>query len=515
MDNQNPIQDLENLPATPTLEPDTSDIKDLILPSQIPTADLYKDYSAKLEKALENNNNWKEQIYLCLDGVNKLVNAFITFREVQDSSLKELPRIQAQTEYIKDQVKRIEEISQTYNAYFDQFNAIMGKNNSLINQNFLYVQNEISLANSVLTQTTNNIHDILKYKADVESTLTKLNALPESQKRLNALFTQAETYLSDLNKARIEAQTSIVEHSTEAQNALQSLRGQLDTNLSQRALELQNNLKSLESSLAQSVKQKLEQTNNQIEQHKKLAQEKLQEMQRYLSVAVKLRDYALGTQKALDNILKSALEQINATTANQKSALETHTESLKNQTQENLKNYKLALLSEFNKDSTSIATQIATLKTLLEKLQARSTKLGLDFTTTTYTENATFSVPKTGIYYYVFLQSGSGSSDNTNNQNVTSFGDKLSISTPNNATTGAIKSAWIKLETQEDISISVGSGGLCVVSYATRLKIEDVAKDSIADTTTEGANNQTETTTEGASATETTAQSTESQTGKN
>ncbi|WP_104685851.1 coiled-coil domain-containing protein [Helicobacter suis] len=484
MDNQTPIQDLENIPATPKLEPDTSDIADLIKPSQIPTADLYKDFTLKLEEALENNNNWKEQVYWCLDGLNRLLNAFIDFRKVQDDSLKELPKIEAQTEYIKDQVKRIEQISQTYNAYFDEFNYIMGKNNGLINQNFAYVQNEISLANSILTQTTNNIHDILKYKSEVESTLSKLNALPEAQKRLNELFSKSEAYLNDLNKATIEAQTSIGQHSIEAQNALQSLRGQLDTNLSQRALELQNSLKSLESSLAENVKQKLEQNNNKIEEYKKLAQEKIQEMARYLAVAIKLRDYAQATQKALDQILKEALDQINATTANQKLAIETHTNSLIDRSKESLKEYEKSMIKEFNKDSAPLAAALATIQTLLEKLQARSTKLGLDFTTTTYTENATFAVPKAGIYYYVFLQAGAGSNTDGNNQNITSFGDKLSISNTSTATSGTVKSAWLKLENQENISISVASGGLCVVSYATRLKLEDVAKDSIA---TEGA----------------------------
>uniref|UniRef100_UPI0013CFD16E hypothetical protein n=1 Tax=Helicobacter suis TaxID=104628 RepID=UPI0013CFD16E len=306
-------------------------------------------------------------------------------------------------------------------------------------------------------------------------------------------------YLEDLKKANAEALNNIKEHLEAAQNALNSLEGELDNKLVAKAKELQGSLNILENTIQTKVDQRLSNLDNLIQTHKTEATAKLAEMQRYLDVAVKLRDYAQATYKALDNILKDALDQILKHTATQKELLTSHTDSLTTTSKEQIKEYKKSMIEEFNKDSAPIGAEIATLKTMLEQLQVRSTKLGLDFTTTTYTENSSFEVPKSGIYYFVFLQAGAGNPANTDsntNNSITSFGDKLSIASSNGATSGAIKCGWIKLENQENITISVGSGGLCVVSYATALRLEDVVKDSIASPTQEPSNQTTENTTE-------------------
>ncbi|WP_163531954.1 apolipoprotein A1/A4/E family protein [Helicobacter suis] len=422
---------------------------------------------------------------MCLQGLSRLLSAFISFRELQDTSLKELPKIEARAAYMQYCLEQVRNVIDNYNSYFDEFNYIMGKNNALIVQNFQIVQDKITLANNVLTQANLSVQEIIKYRDEIQALLVRLNSLPHLKDELNNLYSKTTGYLEDLKKANAEALNNIKEHLEAAQNALNSLEGELDSKLEQKAKELQGNLNILENTIQTKVDQRLSNLDNLIQTHKTEAQAKLAEMQRYLAVAVKLRDYAQATYKALDHILKDALDQILKHTSTQKELLTSHTDSLTTTSKEDIKEYKKSMIEEFNKDSAPIGAEIATLKTMLEQLQVRSTKLGLDFSTTTYTENASFEVPKSGIYYFVFLQAGAGNPSNTDsnsNNSITSFGDKLSIASGNGATTGAIKCGWIKLENQENIAISVGSGGLCVVSYATALRLEDVAKNSIATT---------------------------------
>ncbi|WP_104750186.1 coiled-coil domain-containing protein [Helicobacter cynogastricus] len=191
--------------------------------------------------------------------------------------------------------------------------------------------------------------------------------------------------------------------------------------------------------------------------------QKTQEMDRF--VISKLEEHNLNAQQKLDDYNANHITKVGLYDA--------LTTKKSDEASKALSTLKETLIQQVLVGTTAERAEIAGLKTLLEQLQAKQTRFGADFKTIIYTQNDTFYTPTTGIYYYVFVQGGSGVDNSPQNGAPSSFGQFVSVQGGRGGQTGlgqpgSCRAGWFEL-TDAQIPVIVGAGGCCVVSWAQRI----------------------------------------------
>ncbi|GMT37976.1 hypothetical protein NHP20013_00290 [Helicobacter bizzozeronii] len=118
---------------------------------------------------------------------------------------------------------------------------------------------------------------------------------------------------------------------------------------------------------------------------------------------------------------------------------------------------------------TPLHTELAALKTLLEELRQKQDRFGLNFQVINIANNRNWTPPVDSIYYYVFIQGGHTNLGSNLQGGITSFGTLLSANGGFNGQRGECKAGWFNLQVATNYAISVASGGICLISYGTRI----------------------------------------------
>ncbi|WP_285693443.1 hypothetical protein, partial [Helicobacter ailurogastricus] len=141
-----------------------------------------------------------------------------------------------------------------------------------------------------------------------------------------------------------------------------------------------------------------------------------------------------------------------------------------NKAKDDLSVFKTTLVGQIVTEGNAQASQIAAIKSQMLVIEKRQKDYGFNFATQTFSSNATFTPPIENIYYYVFIQGGTGPTNSPNRGNPTSFGGYVSVAgglgnVRGIGQMGACASNWVLISTKNPINVVVGSGGVCVISW--------------------------------------------------
>ncbi|WP_158652305.1 coiled-coil domain-containing protein, partial [Helicobacter bizzozeronii] len=567
---------------------------ELLTPHTPKPIEIEAQFLASLENALNSDEKWKEQIYLCLQGVSRLLMAFKGLKGFYESAQVSLAeasnQLESKSAFFNAQMDYLRELTSNYNRYFDEFNAVMNENNALINQNFNVVLDQIELVKKLLARANSEGKALLTYQKSIELLLAKLNALEDVKNQLLELNTKSRAFIEQIRNLLDEALKSIKENQDQAINhintqeqesvtnllalqaniemALNALEeqglerikehmalvdaqiAQFDTDYTKRfeqiqahlreVIKIRDFLKMLEQSMIKEAdaklatmrqvgQQQLDDYNNNAQQQTRLFDNNArisqqaynanatQAQQEYTNNAAQLTQdfnanattqqdaYNLNATQKLDTINKAnqqatieiealARTQLDAYNANDQQKIEAYNNNAKgkmadynqnsqnklddynNNAQTKLTEHKIELNSladdlgaKLAITGTPLHTELAALKTLLEELRQKQDRFGLNFQVINIANNRSWTPPVDSIYYYVFIQGGHTNMGSNLQGGITSFSNLLSAQGGFNGQRGECKAGWFNLQAATNYAISVASGGICLISYGTRI----------------------------------------------
>ncbi|WP_120947518.1 hypothetical protein [Helicobacter mehlei] len=583
---------LKNLPAVPILG-DGPIFKDLA--PNVPTPiEIEADFLALLEKSLDEQKAWKEQIYLCLQGVSRILMAFKGLKGFYENAQVALAdagnALESKSAFFNAQIDFLTQLLNDYNRYFDEFNAVMNENNALINQNFNVVLDQIALVKKLLGRASAEGKALLGLQKSIELLLNKLNNMEDIKNQLLELNNKSRAFIEELQRLIKEAITSIQEQQDQALNHINTQEQESTTKLLALQTQIEEALNRLEEESIEHLRDELARIESQIEKFNTDYEKKFEEIQAHVREVVKIRDFLNALEKALmaqadqkivamENIGQTQLDAYNDNAEKQTRIFNTNARrleqgytdkanQLKDQYSHNaaqlqqdfnanaqarLQDHnthsaqqlgKIAqrgndLLLEFNTNAqakldgynandqqktldyntnaqaklgeyddnvadkiadfdnhahektaqsqitienladdliakmaiagTPLHTELGGIHTLLEQLRQKQHKFGANFQVIEVATNQQWNAPVDGIYYYIFIQGGNSAMGSNANGGVTSFGALLSANGGFNGQRGECKAGWFELTAGSTHNITVGSGGICVISYATRI----------------------------------------------
>ncbi|WP_158652051.1 coiled-coil domain-containing protein, partial [Helicobacter bizzozeronii] len=567
---------------------------ELLTPNTPKPIEIEAQFLTSLENALNSDEKWKEQIYLCLQGVARLLMAFKSLKGFYESAQVSLAEASNQLEsksvFFNAQIDYLKELTSSYNRYFDEFNAVMNENNALINQNFNVVLDQIELVKKLLARANSEGKSLLAYQKSIELLLAKLNALEDVKNQLLELNTKSRAFIEQIRNLLDEALKSIKENQDQAINHINTQEQESVTNLLALQANIEMALNALEEQGLERIKEHMALVDAQIAQFDTDYTKRFEQIQAHLREVIKIRDFLkmleqsmikeadakLATmrqvgQQQLDDYNNNAQQQTrlfdnnarisqqaynanatqaqqdytnnaaqltqdfnaNATTqqdaynlnatqkldtinkANQQATIEiealarTQLDAYNANAQQKTDDYndnatdKMAdydqnsqnKLDDYNNNAqtkltehkielnnladdlgaklaiagTPLHTELAALKTLLEELRQKQDRFGLNFQVINIANNRNWAPPVDSIYYYVFIQGGHTNMGSNLQGGITSFGTLLSANGGFNGQRGECKAGWFNLQVATNYAISVASGGICLISYGTRI----------------------------------------------
>lgn len=292
---------LNNLPAVPALA-DSPIYKDLT--PNVPTpVEIEANFLALLEKALNEEGAWKEQIYLCLQGVSRILMAFKglkSFYENAQSALADAGNaLESRSAFFNAQIQYLQQILSDYNRYFDEFNAVMNENNALINQNFNVVLDQIELVKKLLGRASTEGQALLSYQNTIKALLAKLNSMDDLKNQLLELHTKSRVFIDEIKRLIQEAITSIQEQQDQAINHITTQEQESITKILALQQQIEEALNNLEQEGIQHLQEQLAKIQEQIDAFNLDYTKKLEQIQGHTREVVKIRDFLNALEKAM------------------------------------------------------------------------------------------------------------------------------------------------------------------------------------------------------------------------
>ncbi|WP_158650231.1 coiled-coil domain-containing protein, partial [Helicobacter bizzozeronii] len=585
-------QGLNNLPPTPLVG--DAPLFELLTPNTPKPIEIEAKFLASLENALNSDEKWKEQIYLCLQGVARLLMAFKSLKGFYELAQEQLAKanntLESKSVFFNAQIDYLKELVTNYNRYFDEFNAVMNENNALINQNFTVVLDQIELVKKLLARANSEGKSLLAYQKSIELLLAKLNSMEDVKNQLLELNTKSRAFIEQIKELLAEAITSIKENQEQAINHINTQEQESVTNLLALQANIEMALNELEEQGLKRIKEHMALVDAQIAQFDTDYTKRFEQIQAHLREVIKIRDFLkmleqsmikeadakLATmrqvgQQQLDDYNNNAQQQTrlfdnnarisqqaynanatqaqqdytnnaaqltqdfntNATTqqdaynlnatqkldtinkANQQATIEIEalartqldaynanaqqkTDDYNDNATDKMAHYDLNSqnkLDDYNNNAqtkltehkielnnladdlgaklaitgTPLHTELAALKTLLEELRQKQDRFGLNFQVINIANNRNWTPPVDSIYYYVFIQGGHTNMGSNLQGGITSFSNLLSAAGGFNGQRGECKAGWFNLQAATNYTISVASGGICLISYGTRI----------------------------------------------
>lgn len=478
-----PLENIIPLPNIPTPEllPEVETKPNIPSDESIEVENIENDFIQKLETSLEQNTSWKEQVYMTLQGLSLLLNRFHTIKDIMSKTheglLTQKNDIDSKKEVLDTQYNHLLKTIRLYGIYFDDLKAALSANADIILRNMQTCIEQALLCEQTLTDTKGLSADILEYRSDILLTLEKLKALDLQKQELLTIYTKGEQFLKDIKLTQEAILSSFSQKHDELKAELSTHKGELSTQLTQVKELLEANLREQETQALELISAKIKFVDSKITELEQNFINKKAQLDLAHSEITNARNALQEARTSFETKASECESKLQELTDNHiitlNNAKESHIISLNEATRqhsENLEDIKTAYKKELD---SVCAGEIAILKRYIEQIQARTTQFGANFKRVTYLENATFTPPEDNIYYYVFLQGGSGVDNSVTQGGITSFGTHLSArggkgGQNGKGMRGECVSGFVEVQSLEPISVSVGQGGICIISYTSK-----------------------------------------------
>ena len=477
---QSEIIPLPQPPMPPPL-PDTPTTPNLPSDESTEVENIENDFIQKLETSLEQNTSWKEQVYMTLQGLSLLLNRFNTIKDIMSKTHKGLLTqkndIDSKKEALDTQYNHLLKTIQLYGIYFDDLKAALSANADIILRNMQTCIEQALLCEQTLTDTKGLSADILEYRSDILLTLEKLKALDLQKQELLTIYAKGEQFLKDIKLTQEAILSSFSQKHDEIKAELSTHKGELITQLTQTKELLEANLREQETQALELISAKIQLVDTKIVELEQNFINKKAQLDLAHSEITNARNTLQEAKESFETKANECESKLQELTDNHiitlNNAKESHIISLNEATRQHSENLE-ELKTNYKQELDSVcAGEIAILKRYIEQIQARTTQFGANFKRVTYLENATFTPPEDNIYYYVFLQGGSGADNSVTQGGITSFGTHLSArgglgGENGKGMRGECVSGFVEINSTSPIEVSVGSGGICIVSYTSK-----------------------------------------------
>lgn len=478
-----PLENIIPLPNIPTPEllPEVETKPNIPSDESIEVENIENDFIQKLETSLEQNTSWKEQVYMTLQGLSLLLNRFHTIKDIMSKTheglLTQKNDIDSKKEVLDTQYNHLLKTIQLYGIYFDDLKQALSANADIILRNMQTCIEQALLCEQTLTDTKGLSADILEYRSDILLTLEKLKALDLQKQELLTIYTKGEQFLKDIKLTQEAILSSFSQKHDEIKAELSTHKGELSTQLTQAKELLEANLREQETQALELISAKIKFVDSKIIELEQNFINKKAQLDLAHSEITNARNALQEARTSFETKASECESKLQELTDNHiitlNNAKESHIISLNEATRQHSENLE-ELKTNYKQELDSVcAGEIAILKRYIEQIQARTTQFGANFKRVTYLENATFTPPEDNIYYYVFLQGGSGADNSVTQGGITSFGTHLSArgglgGENGKGMRGECVSGFVEVQSLEPISVSVGQGGICIVSYTSK-----------------------------------------------
>lgn len=478
-----PLENIIPLPNIPTPEllPEVETKPNIPSDESIEVENIENDFIQKLETSLEQNTSWKEQVYMTLQGLSLLLNRFHTIKDIMSKTheglLTQKNDIDSKKEVLDTQYNHLLKTIQLYGIYFDDLKAALSANADIILRNMQTCIEQALLCEQTLTDTKGLSADILEYRSDILLTLEKLKALDLQKQELLTIYAKGEQFLKDIKLTQEAILSSFSQKHDELKAELSTHKGELSTQLTQAKELLEANLREQETQALELISAKIKFVDSKITELEQNFINKKAQLDLAHSEITNARNALQEARTSFETKASECESKLQELTDNHiitlNNAKESHIISLNEATRQHSENLE-ELKTNYKQELDSVcAGEIAILKRYIEQIQARTTQFGANFKRVTYLENATFTPPEDNIYYYVFLQGGSGADNSVTQGGITSFGTHLSArgglgGENGKGMRGECVSGFVEVQSLEPISVSVGQGGICIISYTTK-----------------------------------------------
>lgn len=478
-----PLENIIPLPNIPTPEllPEVETKPNIPSDESTEVENIENDFIQKLETSLEQNTSWKEQVYMTLQGLSLLLNRFHTIKDIMSKTHKGLLTqkndIDSKKEVLDTQYNHLLKTIQLYGIYFDDLKAALSANADIILRNMQTCIEQALLCEQTLTDTKGLSADILEYRSDILLTLEKLKALDLQKQELLTIYAKGEQFLKDIKLTQEAILSSFSQKHDEIKAELSTHKGELITQLTQAKELLEANLREQETQALEHIEAKIQFVDTKIVELEQNFINKKAQLDLAHSEITNARNTLQEAKESFETKANECESKLQELTDNHiitlNNAKESHIISLNEATRQHSENLE-ELKTNYKQELDSVcAGEIAILKRYIEQIQARTTQFGANFKRVTYLENATFTPPEDNIYYYVFLQGGSGADNSVTQGGITSFGTHLSArgglgGENGKGMRGECVSGFVEVQSLEPISVSVGQGGICIVSYTSK-----------------------------------------------
>ncbi len=470
---------LPEIPSFPS-NPDTS-IPQPQEPENTLPEDISHSFIDKITQSLEKNQAWKEQVHLTLQGLSVLLERFNSIKHIFEKSynlIKEDKEIlDSKKDTLNSQYNHFLSVLNSFNLYFNSLKESLNVNMQVIIKNMNVCIEQAFLCEQSLIQTQTQCNDILGYREDILLTLEKLKALEAQREELLQIYAKGKTFIAEITLTQQSILESLSQKLVEIKAELSTHSGDLHTRLQKAKELLEADLQAQEINALNHIKAQIRLVDSKITELEQNFLNKKAQLdlahQEITAARATLENAKVEFENKNDECIRKLQESTDNHTISLNNVKESHIISLNEATRQHSENLE-ELKTNYKQELDSVcAGEIAILKRYIEQIQARTTQFGANFKRVTYLENATFTPPEDNIYYYVFLQGGSGADNSVTQGGITSFGTHLSArgglgGKNGKGMRGECVSGFVEVQSLEPISVSVGQGGICIVSYTSK-----------------------------------------------
>ncbi|MFC3847886.1 hypothetical protein ACFOPX_04990 [Helicobacter baculiformis] len=286
-----PLEELEPLPSPPPL----GAMPQALAPLEHtpPTLEsIEEEFSALLEGALNKQDNWKQQIYLCLQAISRVLMAFNAFKGLYDRSyalLQDLDsQARAQVDTLQMQAEHLNTLIRDYYKHFEALKAGLHKHNAVLGERFKAGLEQVDLVQKLIQSAKLEADRVLIFKDSIVLLLEKLESLAPLQERLVELQSQSKAHVKVLEELLAQSLTQIQDQSQSAITRLDALVEAARVSVNAQVGEFDTHVQEAQAHLEEEFSARFERVDGHIQGFKEEFTHKIDALEEYLVRASKI-----------------------------------------------------------------------------------------------------------------------------------------------------------------------------------------------------------------------------------